>query len=90
MAEAILHPEDNGDYPDEVKNSAARRALFDYFEEDLELTVDVDGAIRIAIRPAWKKIGRNSRKLDLLFMKSYCFIAIAKTKLKRKLIRSSI
>lgn len=77
MAEAILHPEDNGDYPDEVKNSAARRALFDYFEEDLELTVDVDGAIRIAIRPAWKKNRQKQQKIRLaiyekLLLHSYC------------------
>ena len=60
-----------------MKNSAARRALFDYFEEDLELTVDVDGAIRIAIRPAWKKNRQKQQKIRLaiyekLLLHSYC------------------
>lgn len=51
LAEAILHPETNGSYPDEIKESAARRALYDYFEENVELTIDVDGAIRVSIQP---------------------------------------
>ena len=33
----ILHPEESGSYPDEIKDSAARRALYDYFEENVEL-----------------------------------------------------
>lgn len=56
LAEAILHPETNGSYPDEIKDSAARRALYDYFEENAELTIDVDGVIQSAIRPGWKNI----------------------------------
>lgn len=80
MAEAILHPEDNGDYPDEVKNSAARRALFDYFEEDLELTVDVDGAIRIAIRPAWKKNRQKQQKIRLAIYEKLLLHSYSKDK----------
>ena len=69
MAEAILHPEDNGDYPNEVKDSAARRALFDYFEADLELTVDVDGAIRFSIQPGWKKNFQKQQRIRLAIYK---------------------
>ena len=54
LAEAILHPETNGSYPDEIKDSAAKRALYDYFEDNIELTTDVDGAIRASIQPDWK------------------------------------
>lgn len=56
LAEAILHPETNGSYPDEIKDSAARRALYDYFEKNAELTIYVDGVIQSAIRPGWKNI----------------------------------
>lgn len=74
------YPEDNGDYPDEVKNSAARRALFDYFEEDLELTVDVDGAIRIAIRPAWKKNRQKQQKIRLAIYEKLLLHSYSKDK----------
>lgn len=56
LAEAILHPETNGSYPDEIKDSAARRALYDYFEKNAELTIYIDGVIQSAIRPGWKNI----------------------------------
>lgn len=65
MAEAILHPEDNGEYPDEVKDSAARRALFDYFEKDLNLAIDVDEAIRGAIQPGWKNNFQKQQRIRL-------------------------
>lgn len=55
LAQAILHPEQNSDYPDGVKNSEARRALFDYCEKDEILAINIDSAIRSAIRPDWKR-----------------------------------
>lgn len=61
LAEAILHPEESGNYPDEIKDSAARRALYDYFEENVELTIDVDKAIQKAIRPGWKSNDGSSK-----------------------------
>ncbi|MCD8368337.1 MAG: HsdR family type I site-specific deoxyribonuclease [Clostridiales bacterium] len=65
LAEAILHPETDDRYPDEIRDSAAKRALYDYFEEDAEITVDVDGAIRVAIRPDWKKNFQKQQKIRL-------------------------
>lgn len=55
LAEAILHPESSMDYPDDVKDSAARRALYDFFDKNTELAVAIDNAIRAALRPSWKK-----------------------------------
>lgn len=63
LAEAILHPENSGEYPDEIRDSAAKRALFDYFEENIELTVDIDGAIRVAIQPEWKKNFQKQQRI---------------------------
>ncbi len=54
LAEAILHPETNGNYPEEIKYSAARRALYDYLNKDVQLTLDVDNAITHSIRPDWR------------------------------------
>ena len=55
LAQAILHTEDSSDYPDDVKYSEAKRALYDYFDKDAKLAVNIDSAIRHAIRPDWKK-----------------------------------
>lgn len=55
LAEAILHPESSMDYPDKVKDSSARRALYDFFDKNTELAVAVDKAVHIALRPDWKK-----------------------------------
>lgn len=53
MAQAILHPEDSSNYPDEIKDSEARRAIYDYLESNLELTIKIDNSIRLKIRPQW-------------------------------------
>ena len=65
LAEAILHPENSGSYPDGIKDSAARRALYDHFEANFELTIDVDGAIRVSIRPEWKRNFQKQQRIRL-------------------------
>lgn len=69
LAEAILHPETHGSYPDEIKDSAARRALYDYFEENAELTIDVDSAIRKSIQPEWKRNFQKQQRIRLAIYK---------------------
>lgn len=69
LAEATLHPETNGSYPDEIKDSAARRALYDYFGENVKLTIDVDGAIRISIQPDWKRNFQKKQRIRLAIYK---------------------
>ncbi|AEE97974.1 type I restriction endonuclease subunit R [Mahella australiensis] len=69
LAEAILHPETTSNYPDEVKDSAARRALYDYFQNNVELTVDVDNAIRISIQPDWKRNFQKQQRIRLAIYK---------------------
>ena len=63
LAEAILHPEESGSYPDKIKNSAASRALYDYFERNIDLAIDVDGAIRSSIQPDWKENFQKQQKI---------------------------
>lgn len=69
LAEAILHPETTSNYPDEVKDSAARRALYDYFQNNAELAVDVDRAIRISIQPEWKRNFQKQQRIRLAIYK---------------------
>ena len=69
LAEAILHPESNGSYPDEIRDSAAKRALYDYFKENLPLTIDVDNAIHNSILPDWKRNLQKQRKIRLAIYK---------------------
>lgn len=69
LAEAILHPETNDSYPDGIKESAARRALFDYFKENTKLTIDVDNAIRASIKPDWKRNFQKQQHIRLAIYK---------------------
>ncbi|MDY2955821.1 MAG: HsdR family type I site-specific deoxyribonuclease [Enterococcus cecorum] len=65
LAQAILHPEDSSDYPETIKNSEAKRALFDYLGHDEQVAIDVDGAIRQAIRPDWKRNFQKQQNIRL-------------------------
>ena len=65
LAQAILHPEENSDYPDAIKKSEARRAFFDYFDRDEKLAINSDNAIRNAIRPDWKRNFQKQQNIRL-------------------------
>lgn len=70
LAQAILHPEDSGDYPDDIKCSAARRALYDFFIKDEQLAINIDGAIHSAIRPDWRKNFQKQQNIRLAIYES--------------------
>lgn len=65
LAQAILRPEENSDYPDAIKKSEARRAFFDYFDRDEKLAINSDNAIRNAIRPDWKRNFQKQQNIRL-------------------------
>lgn len=65
LAQAILHPEDSSNYPESIKNSEAKRALFDYLDNDEQLAIEVDSAIRQAIRPDWKRNFQKQQNIRL-------------------------
>lgn len=58
LANSILHPEESGEYPDSLKDSAAKRALYDFFDDEA-LAISMDQAIHASLRSAWK---RNAQK----------------------------
>ena len=45
IARKVLHPEKNLIYPDSIRENAARRAIYDYFDGDENLTLKIDEAI---------------------------------------------
>lgn len=65
LAEAILHPENSMEYPTSIKNSEAKRALFDFLEKEESLSLDIHNAIRKAIQPDWKRNFQKQQKIKL-------------------------
>jgi len=70
LAKAILHPEDDDTYPEGIRDSAARRAIYDYLESNVELTISVDGAIRITVTPDWHTDYRRGQKVRMAIYKT--------------------
>lgn len=65
LAQAILHPEEDDTYPEGIRESAARRAIYDYLEYDFELTIGVDKAILISVSPDWHTHFQRAQKVRL-------------------------
>lgn len=54
LAKAVMHPEDSGNYPDDIKDSEAKRAIYDYLGvKESTIAYEVDAAIRESIQPDW-------------------------------------
>lgn len=64
IARKVLHPEDNIIYPDSVRESPARRAIYDYLDGDENLTLKLDEAIRQSIRPDFKQNPPIARRIQ--------------------------
>lgn len=65
LAQAIRHPEEDDTYPEGIRESAARRAIYDYLEYDFELTIGVDKAILISVSPDWHTHFQRAQKVRL-------------------------
>ena len=63
LAEAVMHPENDDTYPEDVRESPARRELYDHFNQDGQLTVQIDNTIREAVRPYW--IGNRQKQREI-------------------------
>ena len=76
LAKAILHPEDDDTYPESVRESAARRMLYDYFDSNEVLANEIDDAIKNSSRPGWhsnkqKQIKVRNKIADTLVHHGY-------------------
>lgn len=54
LAKSIMKPEETDNYPDLVKGSAARRNLYDMFNQEEAIAIDLDNAIRSDTESGWK------------------------------------
>ena len=63
--QATLHPEGDETYPEGIRDSAARRAIFDYLERNRELTIDVDRALRTSVSPDWHTNHQRAQKVRI-------------------------
>lgn len=74
LAQAVLHPETAENYPESIRKDKARIALYDHFEQEEELAIEMDTAIRRAKEPGWKgnrqKQNKIRRKISLVLEKS--------------------
>ena len=84
FAQAIFHPEEDDAYPAEIRDSAARRALYDSLERDADLTLALDHAIRVSLRPRWKNHPRRSRNVKLAIYSELLETSMAEEAAKEK------
>lgn len=54
LAKAVLHPENNSNYPDEIRANEAKRALYDYFGGNTDEALSMDRAIKASLSTNWK------------------------------------
>ncbi|MBQ9348437.1 MAG: HsdR family type I site-specific deoxyribonuclease [Oscillibacter sp.] len=65
LAQAVLHPEEDDAYPEGIRDSAARRAIYDYLDGSFELAVGVDKAIRASAAPDWHTFFPRAQKVRI-------------------------
>ena len=70
LAQAILHPEEDDSYPKGIRDSAARRAIYDYLDHDTALAISIDHAIRISATPDWHANFQRSQKIRVAIYKT--------------------
>lgn len=70
LAQAILHPEEDDSYPKGIRDSAARRAIYDYLDHDTALAISIDQAIRISATPDWHANFQRSQKIRVAIYKT--------------------
>lgn len=80
LAQAILHPEEDDTYPEGIRDSAARRAIYDYLECNYALTISVDGAIRISVSPDWHVNYQRAQKVRIAIYKALLDASVEKAK----------
>lgn len=64
LAQSIIHPEDNSDYSDNIKDSAAKRAIYDSISDNENFVIDIHNTILMAITPDWKTNTQKKRKIQ--------------------------
>ena len=73
LAKAVIHPEDSGTYPDDIKDSEAKRAIYDFIgKEDSIIAFEVDAAIRDSMQPDWISNKQKQNKIKGAIFDTLC------------------
>lgn len=73
LAKAVIHPEDSGTYPDDIKDSEAKRAIYDFIgKEDSIIAFEVDAAIRASMQPDWISNKQKQNKIKGAIFDTLC------------------
>ena len=64
----------------EIRDSAARRALYDYLNCDTDLALGVDNAIRISVSPDWHTNHQRAQKVRIAIYKALIDATVDKAK----------
>ena len=70
LAQAILHPEQDDAYPEGIRDSEARRALYDFLDGNSDLTFKEDHAIQVSVRSHWQEHPQRSQAVQQAIYKT--------------------
>lgn len=73
LAKSVIHPEDSGNYPDDIKDSEAKRAIYDYLGvKESTIANKVDTVIRKSIQPDWMSNKQKQNKIKGAIFDTLC------------------
>lgn len=71
LAKSVMHPENSGFYPDDIKDSEAKRAIYDFLgKEDSTTANEIDAAIRSSMQPDWMSNKQKQNKIKRAIFKT--------------------
>ena len=76
LAQAILHPEQDDAYPEGIRDSEARRALYDFLDGNSDLTFKEDHAIQVSVRSHWQEHPQRSQAVQQAIYKTLIAAAV--------------
>ncbi len=63
LAKMVVKPETNELYPDEIKSSYSKIALYDFLNKDTDLAIRLDEAINQARQPGWRNNYQKQQRI---------------------------
>ncbi|QTJ51620.1 HsdR family type I site-specific deoxyribonuclease [Dolosigranulum pigrum] len=73
LAKVVIRPEDNGIYPDDIKDSEAKRAIYDLLgKEDSTTAFEIDVSIRDSMQPDWISNKQKQNKIKGAIFDTLC------------------
>lgn len=85
LARKVLHPEENMIYPESIRGSSARRAIFDYLNRDEKLTLKIDEAVLESKEEGFRENYQKSRRI----CQSICGVLIKSGREKDRAVKET-